>query len=79
MKILGHLRDENLTEFLQAIQKAVISAISFVEGPCLDANTMRQRSANQFQADLLLGAKDHLVGDVVFFRRAVSLAQSSGR
>jgi len=79
VEVAGNLADENLTPRMETIEKPAVSAIQLVERPGRHANAVAQGTIDEVQRDPRLGAKLHLVGDVRFFRRAGSLAQSSGR
>src|SRR5262249_41446459 len=72
----GHFRHEYLPALFETIQKGRVAAIPFVKGPGLDAYTVSQDAVDQRQADLRLGPKFDLVGNVVFWRRAASAAHS---
>jgi hypothetical protein len=78
-KVPRYLRHENLAALFEAIQEGRIVCIKFVERPGLHTQPVAQGAINQVQGDLRLGAEHHVVGHVVFFRRAGSLAHASGR
>ena len=67
------------TEHIQPIVKVQTATIQFIEGPCLDANTVGFRASNQIQCDLWLGFKLNVLWYVVFFRRTGSSHHCSGR
>jgi len=79
MEIRGHFADEYLSALFETVQKARVAAVAFVKGPGLDTHPVGRGPVDQLQSDLRLGAKHHLVGDVVFFRRSGSSAQSFGK
>ena len=49
---------------VEAAQKAAVPAVELVERPGRHANAVAQAPSNLIQGDLLLGAKDNLVGNV---------------
>ena len=79
MKVAGDLAHEDLTAFFQTVEKAAGPTVEFVERPGTHDHTMGQSPADLSQSNLLFGLKHDVVGDVTFFRRAGSLAWSSGR
>ena len=79
MEVRRHLADERLAALIEAIEELAVASVGFVEGPGFDANAVAERAIDQVQRDLLLGLELDLVGNVVFFRRAGSLAHSWGK
>jgi len=79
MEVGGNLGHEDLPTLLQTVEELAVASVQFVERPGGHANAVAQSPIDQSQGDLRLCAKLHLVGNVVFFRRTGSLAQSSGR
>jgi len=79
MEIDRNLAHEDLATGLQAIEKLAVAAVQFIECPCRYAHPIAQCEIDLVQGNLRLGTKLDFVGYVVFFRRAGSLAQSSGR
>lgn len=79
LKVWRHLTDKRLTSLIEPIEKVGIPAIGFIKRPSLDADPICKCLINQVQSDLGFSLKMNVVGDVVFFRRAGSLAQCLGR
>jgi hypothetical protein len=79
VKVARYLAHEDLTAFLDAIEELAIATVQLVERPSRDANAVEQSAIDLAQRDLRLGMELDFVGNVVFFRRSGSLAQSSGR
>jgi len=74
MKVRRDLADEQLSQRLEAIEKSSVAAIEFVERPRACANSVGKCVCNLLLRDLRFRAKFDFLGDVVFFRRAGSLA-----
>ena len=79
MSIPRYLPDKCFTSLVQAIEKRTVATIQLVSRPSFDLDTIGFGSIDQVQCDLRLGLEDDVLGNVVFFRRAESLAHSSGR
>ena len=78
-EIRRHFAHEYLSTLFETVQKGRVAAVAFVKRPGLDAHTVGQGAVDQLQGDLRLGTEHDLVGDVTFFRRSGSSAQSWGR
>lgn len=76
---LGDFRNICLIALLQRIQKLAVAGVEFIEGPSRHTDSISQNAINQPDRNLLLGLKLDVLWYVRFFRRAGSLAQSSGR
>ena len=79
VKIPRYFRDKSLVERFHGIQKSGVASVQFVKSPGFDADAVTQGMLDQSDGDLWLGLKFNLLGNVVFFRRTGSLAQSSGK
>ena len=79
MKVRWHLPHESLPTLIEAIEEVGIPSVWFVKRPRFDANAAGDRLIDQLQSDLRFRQKVDIVGNVVFFRRAGSLVQCSGR
>ncbi len=79
VEVDGNLGHERLPTLFEAIEKLPVTTVQFVERPSRHANSIAQSPIDQPQGDLRLRAKLHLLGNVVFFRRSGSFAQSSGK
>ena len=78
-KVARDLSHEDLFARLEPVEKRHVAAVKLVECPGRHADAVGQRAIDLRQCDLGLGAELDLVGNVIFFRRSGSLAQSSGR
>jgi len=79
VKVAGDLAHKDLATRLEAIQKLAVAAVQLVERPSRNTHPVGQSAIDLWKRDLRLGAELDVVGHVSFFRRAGSLAQSSGR
>ena len=79
VSVRRNLDDKGFVAFVQTIQKRAVATIGFVRRPCHNFDSVGLRVIDQIQRNLWLGLKDNIVRDVCFFRRAGSLAHSSGR
>ena len=79
VEIRRHFSHEYLFTLFETVQKGGVAAVAFVKRPGLNAHTVGQGAVDQLQGDLRLGTEHDLVGDVVFFRRTGSSAQSRGK
>ena len=73
------LDDVRFFSFVQTIKKRSVTTIKFVGRPCHNFDPVRFRTIDQVQSDLWFRLENNLLRDVCFFRRAESLAHSSGR
>lgn len=78
-KVGGNLDHEGFATLIQAVQKFAGSTVEFIARPGPDTHAVGLRAIDQLQRELGLRAKLDIVWDVRFFRRAGSLAHSSGR
>jgi len=74
MKVAGDLAHEDLTAFLQTVEKGATATVEFVERPGTHEDPIGQSPVDLCQSNLGFGLKDDVVGDEVFFRRPGSLA-----
>lgn len=79
MKIAWNLANEYLPTRIQAREKLAVATVQLVERPRRDDDSVGQRMVDQVQRNLWFGLEPYVVGDVSFFRRARSLAQTSGK
>src|SRR5437763_1140229 len=75
----GDFGHKHLLALLQAIQESMVTTVKLVERPGCHPDSIGQGPVDQLQRDLGLGAKLHLLGHMVFFRRTGLFAQFSGR
>jgi hypothetical protein len=79
VKVGRHLADERFAALVESVQELAVAAVQFVKRPGFDADPVAQRSVHQIEGDLRLRLKLDLAWNVVFLRRAGSLAHSAGR
>jgi len=79
MKVGRHLADKRLATLVESVQELPVAAIEFVKRPGFDADAIGEGTVHKIERDLRLGLELDFVGDVVFLRRAGSLAHSSGK
>ena len=78
-EVRRHFPHEYLAPRFEAVQKGEVAPVQLVERPSLDTHAMAQDAVHHPQSDLGLGTEHDVVGDVTFFRRSGSSAQSWGR
>ena len=79
MKVGGHFADERFATLVESVEELAVAAVEFIKRPSLDADAVGERTVDKIERDLRFGLKLDFVGDVVFLRRAGSLAHSWGK
>jgi len=79
VKVARNLTDKDLPAIFQRIQKCACPTVKFIKRPGRNGNTIRQCPINLVNGDLWLGFEGNFIGDISFFRRSGSSAQSLGR
>ena len=79
VSVRRNLDDKDFVAFVQTIEKRTVTTAGFVRCPRHHLDAVGLRAIDQIERHLRLGAEHHIVRHARFFRRAVSLAHSSGR
>jgi hypothetical protein len=79
VRVRRNLHDVSFSPFVQSIEKRSVTAVEFVGRPRHHFDPVGLGLVDQVQCDLWFRFEYHIIGNVVFFRRAGSSAHSLGR
>lgn len=79
MKRRRHFSNISQLAIVEPIEEMSIAAVAFIECPSLDFDAVCKGIVDQLQCDLRFRQKSDIVGNMSFFRRVGSSAQSLGK